>query len=285
MLNWVDTAFGFDSNIIGIMALLVSAIMFWLGYKRKKESEQISIMQLVHDNISKKYDLYEDIVSSIYDLSNKPTNKKQSQSQTDDEIERMKTKLTPIEDDIKHNLNYFGFLIAQKHVVSREIIEFFGEKMSSIFINIFLLSRRDDPLSGMLNYIPYFRQYIIEYTRDDDYFIYAKSKEGIITRMWLGVGNQTKSNVLTDKKYIPEPIDKIYSSDLRVNYLSEIDDSTIKKFDKLWDLHNSTTYKINKKDRIINFLNKHKGEKFHTFFEGRLAAKKYHTQNFDIDER
>lgn len=81
--------------------------------------------------------------------------------------------------------------------------------------------------------------------------------------VWVGEVSWLKAALFEDEEsYIPEPVQKICSiigEDFPV-----IDDDLIKKIQDAMDCSNQTSYSLTNAQKVIDFLNEHKGEKVFT---------------------
>ena len=108
--------------------------------------------------------------------------------------------------------------------------------------------------------------------RDDDYDYYngeyADWDESYriiseTSNVWVGEVSWLKAAFLDDpKSFIPQPILKIHEiigEDLKI-----IDDNMISEISDALSLKNKTAYSLSRKNKVLSFLKKHKGEKVFT---------------------
>lgn len=79
----------------------------------------------------------------------------------------------------------------------------------------------------------------------------------------MGEVSWAKAEILDNSdKYVPGVIEAI--TDIIGEDLPVVDDELIEKVNQAFDLPNNTSYSLNSKNEVINFLERHKGMKTFT---------------------
>jgi hypothetical protein len=138
--------------VIAVAGLLITAVIFWIGYSRTRATQQIATAASHWDDIETKLD----VLSDWFDK------KCTSTDETDDEREHWHKEAVKRLDDLRLRVQYFTVLKRRGQIDNDTVMIFYSPKMVSVIEGLIERYKSLNDTKGVTDICGYMNEWVIE---------------------------------------------------------------------------------------------------------------------------